>query len=143
MISPSKLTPADTAWWTPERRQEAREKALAYQSRMTPQQRRKQATHRRIMNFNFQNSDPVERTNKNIPERMCEEFFKSDGFTVTKRGWPDFIVRKGNRVMAVEVKPSIQDHLKPTQSAVMDWLISLGVECYQWSPDGMREITSE
>lgn len=70
-----------------------------------------------------------------------DKFFQSAtmaGWKVTKRGWPDFIIRRNGRVAFVEVKKAggqTGAFLKPSQMTVMDDLVQLGAECYLWTPD--------
>lgn len=58
------------------------------------------------------------------------------GWTLTKRGWPDFFcVNDAGEVCVVEVKPNAGIRLKNDQAAIMKYLKSLGVKCYKWTPD--------
>lgn len=66
-----------------------------------------------------------------------EEFAKQaalDGWIVTKRGWPDFICRRGLQVMAVEVKE--KDWLSPEQDAAMRDLAVVGLATFVWTKKG-------
>ena len=48
-------------------------------------------------------------------------------------GWPDLVMTRGDRIVAVELKSS-RGALSPAQA---DWLIALetaGVECHVWRP---------
>lgn len=57
------------------------------------------------------------------------------GWTVTKRGWPDFFcVDASGDVCLVEVKPSNACRLKREQTKVMRYLSSKGIKCYRWDP---------
>ena len=71
---------------------------------------------------------------RNVAEQAFVKQAKSEGWEVTKRGWPDFFCKKGDRVMCVEVKPEKKDGsrkaLRVNQIHRMEWLQSLGVECY-------------
>ena len=68
---------------------------------------------------------------KNGPEFTFAELAASKGWTVTKRGWPDFLCfGPNNEIVAVEVKPSHDDSLKYDQIRCMDALQAHGVKCY-------------
>jgi hypothetical protein len=65
------------------------------------------------------------------------------GWTVIKRGWPDFLCWQGEEVIFVEVKPE-GDSLSSYQKVVMQKLASLGLKCYRWTPEsGFGTVTSE
>lgn len=70
----------------------------------------------------------------------AEEAFRLEavaaGWTVCKRGWPDFICEKDGTLAVVEIKPHRRRILKREQRRVMAWLAAYGVPCYRWSPDG-------
>lgn len=74
------------------------------------------------------------------PKNPAEaEFFDSaasDGWLLTKRGWPDFFLKRGNQVCCVEVKPASSRALRREQARVMAALITAGIPCFVWSPDG-------
>jgi hypothetical protein len=55
------------------------------------------------------------------------------GWQVTKRGWPDFIIRRGGRIAFVEVKPDSPIVSAP-QWSILEYLASKGLECYVWTP---------
>lgn len=73
---------------------------------------------------------------KNAAERACFETMEKDGWTVTKRGWPDFFCVRGDEFCAVEVKPHKNSLLKANQLAVMGMMSAKGIPCFMWSPDG-------
>lgn len=73
---------------------------------------------------------------KNSAEAQCFEYLSSKGWTVTKRGWPDFFCVKDGAICAVEVKPTKRQSLRPNQIAIMGELSAKGIKCYKWSPDG-------
>ena len=73
---------------------------------------------------------------KNEAEAALFDLMEADGWTVTKRGWPDFFCVKNGEICAVEVKPSKSQALKRNQLAVMGMLSAKGVRCFKWSPDG-------
>lgn len=73
---------------------------------------------------------------KNDAEGKCFELLRKNGWTPTKRGWPDFFCVRGNEVCAVEVKRSKQQALKQNQLVIMGILPAFGIRCFLWSPDG-------
>jgi len=81
---------------------------------------------------------PKERKNK--AEAAFEQRMQSQGWTVTKRGWPDFICYKNGEVCLVEVKGHGR-RLKANQRQVMHLLMSYGVPCYHYDERmGLRTI---
>ncbi len=76
---------------------------------------------------------------KSNPERHCYDWLKTEGWSVTRRGWPDFIAVKDGQVMFIEVKPHAVSKLKTSQIEIMEVLVKAGLECYRYSPDiGLR-----
>ena len=71
--------------------------------------------------------------NKNITEEAFAVRAVAEGWSVTKRGWPDYLCWRGDEVMFVEVKKEGQE-LSPYQKLVMKKLVNLGMKCYGWSP---------
>ena len=68
---------------------------------------------------------------------MFEELAQSNGWTTSKRGWPDFLCMKPDtgEIIAVEVKPRVNDGsrmvlLKREQAACLDALQSHGIKCF-------------
>ena len=72
----------------------------------------------------------------NKAEAECFKLLQADGWTPTKRGWPDFFCIKGDQVCAVEVKPRKTTPLKQNQLVIMGELSARGIPCFLWSPDG-------
>lgn len=72
----------------------------------------------------------------NKAEAECFKLLQENGWTPTKRGWPDFFCIKGSQVCAVEVKPRSTTPLKHNQLVIMGELSARGVPCFLWSPDG-------
>ena len=84
----------------------------------------------------------------------AEEAFRKwaeeeQGWEVSKRGWPDFIVFADpdkedpdpRDVLVVEVKPHGGRPLKKSQTKVLRVLAKAGLNVYRWSPDeGLRRI---
>ena len=72
----------------------------------------------------------------NTPERLFEELAKLKGWTVTKRGWPDFLCfTETGEMIAVEVKPRMKRRsgfkvLKREQAKTMDILTAHGISCF-------------
>lgn len=77
---------------------------------------------------------------KNAPEAQFQEIITAQGFTVLKRGWPDFFCWKGDELVLVEVKP---DGGEPTpyQRIILEKLATAGLPCYVWTPiRGMERV---
>lgn len=70
----------------------------------------------------------------NPHEQAFAEWARSQGWTVTKQGWPDFICRRGEEVMAVEVKGG-NDGLRGEQAATMRDLRAAGLPTFMWTPE--------
>lgn len=63
------------------------------------------------------------------------------GYTVFRKGWPDFLIKKDDKVYAVEVKPWGKKQTK-AQKEVMSILVQLGIKCFLWTPIlGFRKYT--
>jgi hypothetical protein len=77
-----------------------------------------------------------ERFTSNTAEAQFARWAQGEGWKVTKRGWPDFICRRGSERMAVEVKH--HDTLsEPQRAAIID--LSAGpVPCFIWRPPSPR-----
>lgn len=58
----------------------------------------------------------------------------SQGWQVTKQGWPDFICRRGDEVMAVEVKGG-NDGVSSYQWATLKDLRLAGLPAFLWTPE--------
>jgi hypothetical protein len=81
-------------------------------------------------------SDPaldLSNGNPNLREAAFAAQATSNGWTVTRRGWPDFMCWKGDDVIFVEVKPDGKP-LDPHQKVIMGKLIKLGLRCFLWTP---------
>ena len=72
----------------------------------------------------------------NKAEAECFQLLRENGWTPTKRGWPDFFCVRGDDVCAVEVKPHKSNALSRNQMIVMGALSAKGIRCFLWSPDG-------
>jgi len=80
----------------------------------------------------------------NKAEKECFEAAAAKGWEALKRGWPDFIMFKGGRVICVEVKKLDAIDLKEEQHKVMQALARSGIECYKWTPEsGLQPISVE
>ena len=85
-----------------------------------------------ILNFNPQN--------KNITEAAFTRRATSLGWAVIKRGFPDYICWQDKQVIFVEVKPEGYE-LSVYQQIVMQLLMSLGLECFKWTPiKGLQKL---
>jgi len=73
---------------------------------------------------------------KNQPEETCARWLESHGFTVSKRGWPDFVAFDAHGHMAaIEVKRHSTYKLRPTQDRILRALAHAGIPVFSWSPD--------
>lgn len=74
-------------------------------------------------------------------ERDFRERAATNGWRVSKRGWPDFILRKGSRVVFVEVKTYAGTALKDDQQQIAELLVTAGFEVFRWDPEqGFKAI---
>lgn len=55
------------------------------------------------------------------------------------KGWPDLILTRGNRIMAVELKAEGK-HPTPEQAEVLWTLSDAGVETHVWCPSDFGDI---
>lgn len=60
----------------------------------------------------------------------------SKGWEVIQRGWPQFLISNGGKVIGVKVKPSSGRVLTEDEATVMGALSHAGLPCFVWSPDG-------
>lgn len=67
-------------------------------------------------------------------EQQLADKMMAEGWEVYRKGYPDFLCRKDDTIIAIEVKPNTNINLEPHQITMMGLLKSLGVECYRWSP---------
>ena len=68
---------------------------------------------------------------KNQAEGEAHDILSAEGWTITKRGCPDFFLFKREDFMLVECKkPNVP--LKAEQIAVMRALLKRGVKCCVW-----------
>jgi hypothetical protein len=82
----------------------------------------------------------VERTPFTNPhEDAFAQWAIEQGWTVTKKGWPDFMCRRGDEIMAVEVKGG-KDFVRPEQFDTIRDLRAVGFPTFVWSPEkGLTE----
>lgn len=73
---------------------------------------------------------------------MAYDFLEENGWTVTKRGWPDlFCFNENGEICCVEVKPHCTSQLKTNQVKIMQELSKYGVPCFKWTPEaGLERI---
>jgi Holliday junction resolvase len=74
------------------------------------------------------------------PKRCASNDLKAQGWTVCRRGWPDFLAVRDGRVIAVEVKPNSDRSFKQEQLFVLQWLALAGLEIYTWTPDDASPV---
>lgn len=76
-----------------------------------------------------------------VTERDFRDRAASSGWKVSKRGWPDFILRRGSRIIFVEVKTYPDTRLKDEQQQVAELLATAGFEVFRWDPtSGFQRI---
>ena len=68
----------------------------------------------------------------NDAEAHFEQEMMSNGWAVSKRGWPDFICYRGAEVIFIEVKPTSTSSLSRPQRVVMEILQKHGLTCLRW-----------
>jgi hypothetical protein len=73
---------------------------------------------------------------KNEAEEKFRAKMTAAGWSLTKRGWPDFLCTRDGRFIVVEVKRGTWRPRGLAQSTVLDFLTVHGIECYSWSPRG-------
>jgi len=62
------------------------------------------------------------------------------GWTVFKKGWPDFMCIKDGQIMVVEVKHG-SDKLSLEQKAMLRVLSNHGIRCFEWREStGFRRL---
>lgn len=65
------------------------------------------------------------------------------GWTLSKRGWPDFFMWKDGKIACVEVKPDL-GCLRANQKAILSALASYGIPCFTWRPtEGFKRVTAD
>lgn len=75
-------------------------------------------------------------------EGKLYDLLTAQGWTVTKKGWPDFACYKDKRLIVVEVKANRGRRLKREQIRLMTQLAAHGIDCFRWSPDvGFERIS--
>jgi hypothetical protein len=71
-------------------------------------------------------------------ELLFAEWAQAQGWQVTKRGWPDFICRRGEDLMCVEVKDG-SDCLSAWQQQTAADLAARGIPVFEWRRPGERD----
>lgn len=79
----------------------------------------------------------------NAAEVQVLEALEQAGWSVLKRGWPDFLAVKGTEVRFIEVKPDSRHKLKPDQERVKDILGLLGLKVEVLTPDNAKARADE
>jgi hypothetical protein len=73
---------------------------------------------------------------KNPTEAQFFDHAADAGWVLTGRGWPDFFLKQGDTVCAVEVKPASSRAFRREQARILGALSKAGIPCFCWSPDG-------
>jgi len=77
----------------------------------------------------------------NPAEKDCWDKLHANGWTTLRKGWPDIIAFKEDKVCCIEVKTKRGHRLKKHQGIVLNLLASQGVTCYRWDPEnGFQNI---
>ena len=71
---------------------------------------------------------------KNPAERAVVTDLESQGYTVLKNGWPDFLAFKGKSVRFIEVKPHRGRELTPRQQKMAQALALIGLSVELLAP---------
>ena len=80
-----------------------------------------------------QNIISIEVNMPNPTEEIFRREAHKNGWTVSKRGWPDFIITKNGETAFVEVKTDNRK-LKKSQRFILELLAKHGLECYLFKP---------
>jgi hypothetical protein len=84
------------------------------------------------------------RQRENATEEAFQVAAEKNGWSVSKRGWPDFWMTKDGKLACIEVKPSASSRPKPLQATVLNFLAAHGIDCYLWNPvTGFKRIKPE
>jgi hypothetical protein len=82
------------------------------------------------------------RTGSTVEQRFAALAAEA-GWTISKRGWPDFFMWKDGKLACVEVKGDLEG-LRANQKAVLEALAAYGVPCFTWRPlEGFKRITGK
>ena len=80
----------------------------------------------------------------NRDEKLLWSKLQDEGWSVLRKGWPDFFCYKDDNIMLIEVKPSRNHRLKSEQLEILLRLAEKGLSCYRWSPQvGLEQVTGE
>jgi len=80
---------------------------------------------------------------KNKAESELFNLMESNGWELSKKGWPDFACFKDGKLVLIEVKPKRSHRLKSWQHKILLELVKHDIKCYRWSPDGGFEPIME
>lgn len=90
---------------------------------------------RRRINREAYIASKPKRVRRNTAERGLQEKMESLGWEVTKRGWPDFVCVKDDKIIFVEVKKDAMNPLRREQRRLMEILHAAGLACFRWDPE--------
>lgn len=76
----------------------------------------------------------------NLSESIFSQIAEREGKTLTRHGWPDFLVEHNGSVVAVEVKTG-PDRVRENQKRCFAALERGGIAVFVWDPDHPRELT--
>jgi len=88
-------------------------------------------------------STPPKDPRVNQTENLFRYKAKMAGWRVTKKGWPDFILRKNGELCFVEVKRDGPE-VSSEQKDILLELANHGFPCYVWTPSlGFLKVTGK
>jgi Holliday junction resolvase len=73
----------------------------------------------------------IDKPPKNKTERLLWHKLKRKGWDITKRGWPDFICFKDDKIVVIEVKRKKGYKLKKRQYQALKALSNAGIKSYK------------
>ena len=95
----------------------------------------------------YAQQDKLKRSNgapTNPTEAALYRQLDAEGWTILRRGWPDFYCIRGDELMLVEVKAKKDNRLRAEQGEVLYGLGRRGIPCFKWSPNGgLERVTGE
>lgn len=83
------------------------------------------------------------RTTNHAEIRVAQDL-EADGWRLIKRGWPDFLAVKGDKIRFIEVKPGDSSNLSHFQQEIANLLFRhYGIEVESIAPEGPPHVKPE
>lgn len=82
-----------------------------------------------------ESAQKVGRSGPNPAEAAFAAAANAAGWSVGKRGWPDFWMVRNGRICVCEVKRSGNIALRDSQLAILKFFAASGIEAYRWDPE--------